>query len=610
MSDTSITAPSLTFSDRLASSPSLLALVAVAFAFAVAAAMGFKMAQFGVDNDSQMRLVEVRDLLAGQGWFDTKQYRMGVPEGFVMHWSRLIDAPIAAIMLVASLVTGSQAAGEMVALVLWPALTFFAALYFVLRAVRAFAGDSAMVPATVITAITFYGIGIFAPGAIDHHNAQLALNIAVLAFLLESIHQPRRAFFAGVAGTLSLVVGMETAVYVAFAGISVAVWFLIKGERAASATIHFGLGFATAAIVALLVAKPPSSWFAAECDAYSIVQFTVAVLAGLGIAAVAGTNATRYSTMRRFVGLAAVGACVAAVLVIAFPQCLAEPYSDMPPRLRDYWMSTISEAQPIWAMLRGMPIIAANVYPPIFVALIWLLWRITRRGFRTEDGFVAAFLVSAALVACYQVRGANFGLGFAMLPLAAMVADARAGMDANSSVKANLRLIGAWLISINLVWMLGATLIVTKLQSSQAAEPAETESGLIVPGAGIVGCAHDDDYALLAAMPKARIVSGANLGAAILRLTSHHPYAGPYHRNITGNLIAFDMLSASPESGRAMALDNRIDLVVSCRSDASSSNFASGTLQSALNDGRTPSWLQIVPETAGRNLEVYRVVTN
>ena len=48
------------------------------------------------DNDSLLRLVEIRDLLGGQGWFDLHQYRMGPPGGFVMHWSRLVDAPIAA----------------------------------------------------------------------------------------------------------------------------------------------------------------------------------------------------------------------------------------------------------------------------------------------------------------------------------------------------------------------------------------------------------------------------------------------------------------------------------------------------------------------------------
>ena len=72
------------------------------------------------DNDSLLRLVQIRDLIGGQGWFDLHQYRMGPEGGFVMHWSRLVDAPIAAIMLAVAAVTGSMATGETVALIAWP----------------------------------------------------------------------------------------------------------------------------------------------------------------------------------------------------------------------------------------------------------------------------------------------------------------------------------------------------------------------------------------------------------------------------------------------------------------------------------------------------------
>ncbi len=49
----------------------------------------------GADNDDVMRLIEVRDLLGGQGWFDLMQYRLGLGDGTLMHWSRLIDLPLA-----------------------------------------------------------------------------------------------------------------------------------------------------------------------------------------------------------------------------------------------------------------------------------------------------------------------------------------------------------------------------------------------------------------------------------------------------------------------------------------------------------------------------------
>ena len=62
------------------------------------------------DTDDNMRMSQVRALLNGQGWYDLRQYKLNPPDGFDMHWSRLVDLPIAAITLVARLfVDGSTA---------------------------------------------------------------------------------------------------------------------------------------------------------------------------------------------------------------------------------------------------------------------------------------------------------------------------------------------------------------------------------------------------------------------------------------------------------------------------------------------------------------------
>ncbi len=51
------------------------------------------------DPDDVMRLVQVRDLYAGQSWFDMTQHRVDAANGGVaMHWSRLVDLPLLAII--------------------------------------------------------------------------------------------------------------------------------------------------------------------------------------------------------------------------------------------------------------------------------------------------------------------------------------------------------------------------------------------------------------------------------------------------------------------------------------------------------------------------------
>ncbi len=55
---------------------------------------------FGLgDTDDNMRIMQVRGLLHGQGWFDLRDYRMNPPYGANIHWSRLVDLPIAGLIL-------------------------------------------------------------------------------------------------------------------------------------------------------------------------------------------------------------------------------------------------------------------------------------------------------------------------------------------------------------------------------------------------------------------------------------------------------------------------------------------------------------------------------
>ncbi|MDP9127116.1 MAG: hypothetical protein M3N08_02490, partial [Pseudomonadota bacterium] len=51
------------------------------------------------DPDDYMRLNEVINWLRGQGWYDLSQPRLSPGAHTVLHWSRLVDIPIAFMML-------------------------------------------------------------------------------------------------------------------------------------------------------------------------------------------------------------------------------------------------------------------------------------------------------------------------------------------------------------------------------------------------------------------------------------------------------------------------------------------------------------------------------
>src|SRR5262245_45549475 len=80
------------------------------------------------EPDNAMRLVRVRDLIAGQGWFDSVQVRLNPPEGTPMHWARWIDAMLALPILLLTPILGQQNA-EIASAFLWP-LGLLAAFVF------------------------------------------------------------------------------------------------------------------------------------------------------------------------------------------------------------------------------------------------------------------------------------------------------------------------------------------------------------------------------------------------------------------------------------------------------------------------------------------------
>jgi hypothetical protein len=568
-----------------------LAALAIAIAFVgYHAVLGFPtLADSGGDNDSVMRLVRVRDLIAGQGWFDPMQYRMGLDGGFAMHWSRLIDLPLAALIVLL---------GETAALVIWPAGLFAAAMFFFLRAARNIGETAVFLPAAVIGGLALYYVNVFTPGALDHHNVQLVLALAMLVMLLRHERPLACGALAGGFAALMLAVGMEAAPVVAVACASVALALLFgKQDGSTSRARGFGIAFGAVAMLCLAATVPPGAWLVAQCDAFSLPHASLAVLGGFGLAGVATVPALT-TRPRRILALGALGAAIATTLLIAFPQCLADPYAGLDPRLVRYWLGAVSEAQPALSVLRADPAMFAAYYvtPVIALCVMPLLWR---RGESREMATMAALLATAFLLSVWQVRGSLFSLPLAAIPLAAWVAQARSRVAAAPTARAQFLMVAAWLVSFNIVWQVGVRAIVG----------SETRVDNVETAAVRGPCTAALDHQALARLPKGTVLAISNLGSPILAHTPHHVLAGPYHRNVDGNLAALDLMMGDPIAVADDARRLGIDYVAVCPGNAETSairGWAPGGLLAALASGTVPPWLTL----AGQNSEamlVYRV---
>jgi hypothetical protein len=576
------------------------AVAAMLVVAAVAGAGGFKALAGNADNDSLLRLVEVRDLIAGQGWFDLHQYRMGTGGGLLMHWSRLVDAPIAAIILAVTAITGSQAAGETAALIAWPLLLYTIALYLLLRIGRRVAGEEAIFPLLIIGGTTLYYTGIFGPGAIDHHNIQLVLMLAMVLFLLQAGPDNRSAWLAGISAVLMLAIGMETVPYVAAGGLFVAVWFLLRGREAGGVAAGFGIAFAATSAAVFVATVPASQWGAAYCDAYSVAQFAIGAVAGAGLAIAASAPALNATLTRRAGSLVVLGAAVAVLALTYFPQCLDDPYANLGPMLQSYWLDVVGEAQPLWRILAKEPETAAGHYATVLIALVVLGFNMRRNGLRREDVLIAAMLIVALLVSVWQVRGSRFSLPLACVPLAIWIAGWRRHAAAVPGVASSLKLAGAWLVSFSVSWILAALGIWYAFSSPEAAKQLTAEK-----------CYRRADYAQLAAMPADNVLVISNLGASVLRYTPHRVLAGPYHRNMDGNIATLEAFIGASDKALEIARANDIGLLAFCRGNTET-GFLAGRAPEGLLAGliasNAPDWLEIVPESKGKPLEFYRVL--
>ncbi|MDX8480349.1 GtrA family protein [Mesorhizobium sp. VK24D] len=578
----------------------MLALLAALIGLALNAATGFRgLSDAGGDNDSLLQLVEVRDLIGGQGWFDLHQYRMGLEGGFAMHWSRLLDAPLALGILAMSPLTGSMPLAEQIMQVAWPALLFWLTLFFTMRAARAFGGAVAVVPAVVIGAAAYQFVGIYSPGSLDHHNVQLMLTMASLSLLLEAPASRWAALPSGICAALTLAIGMESAPYAGMIGALAALLFLV--DRAAERQIarDFGLGFAGLSAVAFVTTVPMSAWGEAQCDAFSVVQFAVAALAGTGLAAIASIDAASRTRQGRLLSLGVLAVALGAVVIGLFPQCLTAPYANLDPRLKELWLDHINEAQSLFSLLVHEQARIAARYATPFVAIVLMALRLGRGDWRRQDTLVGALLAMSFVVGVWEVRGSTFSIAFAIIPLSAWIAKWRARAEAGSSFGMALRLAAVWLVSVNPVWTGAAAAMSVVFEKT-------------VPAAGDAdkACQKKPTFAPLAGLPGTTVLAVSNLGSPILAYTGHRVLAGPYHRNVAGNLLALDAFLGSVEDARRIVEAHGIGLVAVCAGDFENAFLAKKAPQgflAGLLRGNVPDWLEPIQESKGSPLELYRV---
>ncbi len=553
---------------------------------------------FGLpDTDDNMRMMQVRGLLHGQGWYDLRNYRMNPPFGANIHWSRLVDLPIAGLILGLRPFLGGPAA-ERWAAAIAPLLPYLLLLFALALAARRLIHPLAYPLAFL--AILFAGStnGMFMPDRIDHHGWQLAL----LAMSMAGIADPKRVrggLVLGITSALSLAIGLEMIIYLALAGAAM-VLFWVADVTEAGRLRAYAVSMSGGVSLCFLVFASYDNR-GAVCDALSPVYVSDALL---GCALMYGLAWLSPADWKRRLALAIVaGAAIGGFHASVWPQCLQQP-EHISPEAQRLWMSYVKEARPVYR--HGWRIASLIGALPITGAIGWAVLAWTRR--RDPDLLrriigIAVPSVAASLLLLWQTRTGPAAQMMAALGAAALVWILWPLFW--RSKYPVVKVAGAVLVVV-----VGAGAVVPMVINLIPEKKATTYEADIGRANNL--CASLWGLHPIALQPKGLVFTFVDLGPRLITLTHHDAIAGPYHRNYPQIVDIMHAFRGSADQAHQIIVDKyHSNYVLTCPNSSTTTIFMSEVpkgFYGQLAHGQVPKWLQPVPLPKDSPYRMWRVV--
>ncbi len=539
-----------------------------------------------LDTDDALRLAQVRTLLSGGSWFDPLIPNVG-ESGLHSHWSRLLDLPIAGLILAARPFVDAARA-EQFALLLWPKLVLLAfAIPFLRQAARETSVEAAVTLALMIW-LSLHALIQFQLLRIDHHNVQNACAALAIVLATSPLATGRSAFAAGLIAGLGLVIGYEALPLIGLLAALLAAASPLDDRRRILAE-NFGMGLALALTLALVATVRPVDWVSPACDALGMNVVAGTVIGTVGLIAVGRLGV---GAAARLVALAGVGLMAIALFLAMQPACIAGPFAMLDPAQGDLWLNHVSEAKPLTGLAETDPAMAIAVGLPMLICLVAqtaIAWRsrtcsealrlvmllaLTLLGFRYQK-----MIPYAQLVGFYCLARAAFTLPMPHREL-------------TPRVMAMLALLLATPVPL----LLGLSTLIPKAEKLAADK-------------GSRACTAERDFGALATMPPARILSQPDLGGYLALLAQHQVMIGNYHRLDREIMRAASIFMAPADKAKPLLDDWRIDIVVHCAGERIyPHSVGEGSLARAIEQGKgLPSWLVPIELGVESGVRAWRV---
>ncbi|MGN6154866.1 MAG: AcrB/AcrD/AcrF family protein [Sphingomicrobium sp.] len=547
------------------------------------------------DTDDNMRMMQVRALLHGQGWFDLRQYRLNPPYGANIHWTRLVDLPIAGIILLfQSFVGGAKA--QLIAAAAAPMVPYVILFFgLALTARRLIDPRAFWLP---IIAMTVAGLtnSMFMPERIDHHGWQLAF----LSISIAGLADPKRVrggLTLGISTALSIAIGIEMIIYLAVAGAAVTL-FWVADARQRPRAIAYAVSLGGAIAFSFLVFASYDNRYAV-CDALSPVWLSSLLVASALLLAAAWLNPADWRVrLAMAVGAALV---LGAFHGLMWPQCLSR-LEGVSPEVKYLWLSHVREARPVYK--HGLQIATLILALPVTGAVGWALlaWRnrIDSDLFRRTLGAAVPGIV-AGLLLFWQTRTGPAAQLMAVVGAVALAWILAPAFDRSRNPL--LRTLGVIVVAI--VGFGGLVPFALMLVPPTKLSPREAEVGRANRLCNFIGSYHP-----IALEPKGVVFTFVDLAPRLITLTHHDSIMGPYHRNGEQIADAMKAFRGSADQARQIFAKYRSDYLLTCPDSSTTTIFMSEVpngFYGQLERGQVPKWLTPVQLPANSPFKMWRI---
>ncbi len=548
----------------------------------------------GWDPDDQLRMVQLRDWLGGQSWFDTTQYRIGEPDSQPMHWPRWIELPLALVFLLLRPLIGAASA-ETGAMVVVPLITLGIAMWLVMKISEQLFDRNIAILAAALTATAVPIVAQIRPMRVDHHGWQIVL--ALTALWTMCWPEKRRGGIAlGAALALWLSISLE-GLPISAAFVVLLVWRWVFQTEEGVRLFWTLLSFLIASFIFYFASQGSFDAAINYCDALSPAHL-LACAAGAAVILPA-IKWLPANIPLRVVSLAVAGGAALAVFYGLAPQCIGGAFNTMDPIVREYWLVNVLEGLPIWYQ-NGKTMITL-LGGSIIVGLVSLIYIVRVRPGQIDRSklFVLGYAFLWALILSLFVQRATAVAAAFALPFMAWAVH-------QTFVRARgiKRPLSRILATAAVVFLIMPGPLAIALFNGVSGEDQKTEAN-----PETAACENDDSLARLNALPRSNILAPFDFGPSILLLTPHNVLATSHHRNDQAMADQIRIFTSAPDVASGLLEAHNIRYIVACEAEPELAIYAKKNpegLWAQLVKGQKPDWLQPV-HIRDNSLTVWRV---